>query len=201
LWVAGLVLAGISGCATTSSLSNMWKDPTSQLGPMKSVLVISMKPDPARRRLWEDGLATKIAKYGTTATPSYRLFPDRLPDTAAVVEAVRRDGYDGVLVISKADTTSYTNYVPGYTDVEPVARYNPWTYSYQTSYISVTQPGYEESGRIFRHEIHLWTTKEGGRMVWAATGESINPASSEDVLKECEKLVLPQLSHAGFIGK
>lgn len=200
--IAGVLAlaSGLCGCATSSSLSNMWKDPTYQAGPMKTILVIALKPDPAKRRLYEDRFAAAISKYGTVATPSYRLFPN-LPDTAAVREAVRRDHYEGVLTVSKADTSVQSTYVQGYTNQKPVPKYNPLTFNYEPDSSSMTPTGYEETETILRHEIHLWQTANGGRLVWAATGESINPASHDQVVNECEKLVLPALSHAGFIGK
>jgi len=191
--------ASLLGCGSSATLSNMWKDPSYQLGRMSSILVVAMKPDPARRRMWEDGLVAGLAEHGVTGTPSYRLFQS-LPDTAAVIEAVRRDHYEGVLVARKLPTETFEKYVEGYTTTEPRSAFNPWSQTYQTYYVEVNQPSYTEQGKIVRHEVHLWTTKEGGRLVWAGTGESIDPGSSEQVLKECRKLVVPALASAGFIA-
>jgi len=63
------VLIMMLGCVSTSYLSNMWRDPSYQLGPMQNMLIVAMKKDPVRRRLWEDGFVAALGKHGVAATP------------------------------------------------------------------------------------------------------------------------------------
>ncbi len=181
--------AMLSGCASSSNLVNMWRDPAFKSDPMREVLVIAIKKDATNRRLWEDGLVAELGRYGVNTTPSYRPFPNAVPDTAQVVEAVRRDGYDGVLVARRLDTETYTNYVPGYTTAEPITRYNPWTNTYYTYYRQVYHAGYTDVGKVARHEVNVWTTREGGRLVWAGTSEILDPSTAQAVRNEIARML------------
>src|SRR5258708_5676063 len=91
---ASLMISFLSGCGSAGTLSNMWRDPSFESAPMKKVFIIAVRKDPVRRRLWEDGFVTELGKHGVTATPSYKLFPDALPDTAQSIEAIRTNGFD-----------------------------------------------------------------------------------------------------------
>jgi hypothetical protein len=199
LFGALLVVLAAAGCGSSSNLYNMWTDPTYQAGPMKNILIVTMKQNPVARRHWEDALAGELRARSVTATPSHALFPNAIPDTQAVVQAVRRDGYDGVLVIRALPPSLAETYVPGYTTREPVTRYNPWTNRYYTFWTEVHHPGYTETERVVRHEIHLWTTTEGGRLVWAGTGAVLDPRERGAVRQEIVDLILPELTRNGLI--
>ena len=102
----------LAGCAA-SQLGNMWRDESFKTTGLKSVLVIAMRVDQVRRRLWEDSFSSGLGAYGTKATPSYKLWANAVPDTQQVIEAVRRDGYDGVLVNMRPPDTHLDLWVPG----------------------------------------------------------------------------------------
>ena len=191
----------VAGCASTSGLVNMWRDPSFQQGSMTNMLVIAVRKDPFKRRIWEDGLSSELALYGVKATPSYRIFPDSVPDTAAIIAAIRRDGYDGVLVTRRLESQPFTRYLPGYTTTDPVTQYDYWTNSYYTYYEEVYHPGFTETDSLSRHELHVWTTKETGRVVWAGTGELLNPGSAEAANREITKKLVPELAKQGIIPK
>jgi putative lipoprotein len=106
--LAGATAAWFSGCASSSGLSNMWRDPSFESEPMQDVLVVAIKKHATNRRLWEDGLVVELGKYGVNSTPSYRLFPNALPDTAQVVDASRRDRSDSVLAATVFSQTGAT---------------------------------------------------------------------------------------------
>src|SRR5262245_20836152 len=104
----------LAGCGTQTSLTNMWRDPTFSAPPMSKVLVIAVKRDPALRRIWEEGLNKEMDEHGVSAVPSYQLFPGDLPDTQQVIESVRSQGFDGVLITHSLGTEVSQHYVPGY---------------------------------------------------------------------------------------
>jgi hypothetical protein len=184
---------------TASRLTDVWKDPSYNLGPMKTMIVISMKKDPVRRRLWEDAFTAEFLKYGVTATPSYYLFPDNLPDTNRIDEAIHLHGYDGVLIESRLRPQIQTTEVPAYVTTTPVMRYNPWRHRYDTWYQEEYHPGYTDTSKTARHEADVWTTRENGRMVWSGTCSTQNPASSQQVHEEMTGLVVSALAKAGII--
>src|SRR5205814_2060388 len=106
-----LIASGVLvGCAA-SQLGNMWVDRTFTTEGMKNVLVVAVRTDPVRRRMWEDGFASALAAYGTTAKRSYEIWANAPPDTQAVRDEVKRVGYDGVLVNHRPPNTAQLTWV------------------------------------------------------------------------------------------
>src|SRR5437773_3016778 len=128
---AGALL--VAGCAS-STLVNMWRDPTYGRRPMSNVAVVAMIKDPALRRLWEDGFVREFQAHGIQATPSYELFPNDVPDTDQMIGAVRDRGLDGLVISHRLPTSREVSYIPGYISVEPVIVQNRWSGAYRTLY-------------------------------------------------------------------
>jgi hypothetical protein len=177
----------------------MWRDTSYTAGPMKNILVLAVKKNPAHRRIWEDGFIDELAKYGVTATPSYRLFYNDLPDTNDVILAIMANGYDGVLLINRRVTQTTTTHIPGYTTKKPLYSYDPWQNSYFLHYDREYHDGYTDTTKIVQHEVNLWTTKEKGRMIWSGTTEVLDPSSSKQVNDEILNLIIPELATQGII--
>jgi hypothetical protein len=198
--ILGVFMCGIlivlEGCGS-SALVSAWRDPAFQSPPLNSMLVIAVRKDPTRRRIWEDGFVVELSKHGVTATPSYRLFPNALPDTTQAEESIRTNGFAGVLVSRRLPPGINTNIVPGYVATEPVTKYNPWKNKYFTYYQEVQYPAYTDSEKVANHATEVWTTKEGGRMVWSGTTETSDPSSihADGVVS----VVVPELSRQGII--
>lgn len=197
LAATGAVIWG--GCASNSGLVNMWRDPSYNEAPMRHILVVAMTQNAARRRLLEDAFGRELDKRGVDAVPSYEPFPNAPPDTMQIGDAVSRGGYDGVLLTSRLRTERTSSYVPGYVTTQPVTRVSPWTGRYRTYWVDVMQPGYVEEEVTVRHEVELWSMREGGRLVWTAIGESVNPGSATEVNHDITHNVVPELEKQGFI--
>jgi hypothetical protein len=188
----------LAGCAP-GTLSNMWRDPSFQSGPMKKVFVIAIRKDPVRRRLWEDGFVAELSKHGVVATPSYQLFPDALPDSAQCGAAVEANNFDGILVTRRLRPDTVSTYIEGYTKTEPVTAYDPWKKTYYTYYREVQVPGYAETEKAERDVVNVWTTRAGGRLVWSGTGRVVESGSGSSVNNEIAGLIVPELERQGII--
>jgi hypothetical protein len=167
----------ISGCAT-SSLVDVWKDPRYTAGTMTNMLVVSMNPDAAKRRIWEDAFAQGLRERGVKATTSYQLFPNELPDTNAIIAAVNEHDFDGCLATARLATEYVTQEVPGYVTDNLVTGYNPWSNRYYDYYQQVYTPGYTETQTVMRYRIEVWDTRQAGSLVWTATSEVLDPGPS-----------------------
>src|SRR5688572_3784896 len=141
LTLARLGAAAVGGCASNSGLVNMWRDPSYNGPPMRSMLVVAIRRDAGYRRILEDGFVKELAENGVDATPSYRLFPNAPPDTLEIVDAVSRRDYDGVLFVRRLPPQTTTSYVPGYVSTQPVSRISPWSGRYRTYWVDVMHPG------------------------------------------------------------
>jgi hypothetical protein len=193
-----LLAACLSLSCAEASLVNVWKDPTQPADPMRHVFVVAMSGNAAMRRLWEDGFVFELEKHGVAAAPSYREFPDAVPDTAQVVGAVRAGDYDGVIVTHRLPTQTERHYVPGFRSYEPLTVYSPWGH-YATYYEDVYHRGYVETDRIVRYQTDLLSTASQDRMVWTAVGEVLDPTSGEAIQREIAKTVIPKLARERLI--
>jgi hypothetical protein len=196
--VAAMGIVALSGC-TSTSLVNMWRDPTYPRQPLTSTLVVALRRDATTRRNWEDEFVASLKSHGITATPSYAVFPDAPPDTAALSAAVRGRGFDAVLVTHALGSTTETHYVPGYVSAEPTTYLSPWTGHYYTYYSQVYSPGYLEADRVVRYETEVWMVRGTGRLVWSGTTETLNPASSQQVNQEIADVIVPALAKSGVV--
>jgi hypothetical protein len=197
--LGAVALAG--GCASNSGLVNMWRDPSYQQPPMRSMLIVAMRRNTALRRTLEDGFVHELAKRGVDATPSYEHFPNQPPDTSQIGDAVASRNYDGVMIVTRLRSETSTSYVPGYVTTQPVSRVSPWSGRYRTYWVDVMHPGYTETDITTRHEIELWDMREGGSLVWTAVGEVVNPSSPSEVNHDITHNVVPELERQGFIPK
>lgn len=198
-------LAGqMLGCAS-SSLVAKWEDLYTKSPPLNTMLVIAVKKDAAKRRVWEDAFTAELAKHGVTATSSYSLFPDAPPDTNQIITSVAGDGFDGVLVIVSMPAETDTRYVPGYTSTDRDVRYGdytnpvytsmhrPYWQRYNTYYRDIDHPGYIDSQTVDIRAIDITATGNGGRLIWSALSRTPHPNSVIDVQRRIAGLVVSKL--------
>jgi len=57
----GCIMGIVGGCAT-SNLVDIWHDPSYKAAPLNKMLVIVVRKDAAKRRIWEDDFAHEHAK-------------------------------------------------------------------------------------------------------------------------------------------
>ena len=88
-------------CASTQ-LSHTWRDASYTAGPLKKILVVAVRKDQVRRRIWEDGFAAALSWHGVDATPSYRLIAETLPDTGLIDSVAREGNFDGIMLVGRA---------------------------------------------------------------------------------------------------
>jgi hypothetical protein len=189
-----LALALGNGCATSTSLTTTWADPAFSGPPVHKVMVIAVRKTPVNRRLWEDEMVKAIKQRRVSATPSYALWPEDVPDTQSVVARLRADGYDAAIVTHRLSTEERERYVPGYTTTAPTTAYQPYWGTYVTYYNQVYQPGYVENEKVVTIETQVWMKGgQNGRMVWSGLSESVDPTSAQEVSKELTGLIVPQL--------
>jgi len=208
LAVAGVVASAmfVGGCSS-SQLVNMWKDPDHPVKPIDKAYVVGLKKDPAKRRLIEDAFVDELTRIGLSAVPSYREFTTTLPDTQQVTDVVKRDGYNGVIVIVPLATETRETYVPGYASTVPTGYYGGYGYRsygywggyYHPAYTTIYEPGYVDREDVVRIRIDVWSIDEKGMLVWTGTTETVDPTSTDQLRKEVIQLVVPELRNKKVI--
>jgi len=189
----------MAGCAS-SELIDIWSDPSFHSPYLNKLLVISVSKNSTNRRIWEDAFSAELIKHGVSPTPSYRLFPDALPDTNQVYQIVQSNGFDGVLITRRLPSEANPQYVQGYSGQEQDMRYVWRRDRFVPYYRNVWHAGYIDSQKTDIRAIDLWATKNEGQMIWSATSETPEPNSIQEVRPEIVKLVISELTKRRIIA-
>jgi hypothetical protein len=195
----GCLMSQMCGCAS-SSLVDIWHDPSFQAPPLGKMLVIAVRKEATKRRIWEDAFTGDLVNHGVAATSSYSLFPDAPPDTNQVIATVQANGFDGILVILRLPTETNTHYVQGYTTVEQNVNSLSYWHRYGTYYREIEHPGYVDSQTVAIRAIDVTTTRNGGKMIWSATSRTPDPGSVTDVQRGIAGLVISELAQRSIIS-
>jgi hypothetical protein len=191
-------IAMMTGCAT-SNLVDVWSDASFQPPSLKKVLVISTGKNPAKRRIWEDAFSGELEKHNVAVTPSYRLFPDLLPDTNQIFQTLQSQGFDGVLITRWLPSETTVQYSQGYGPNERGMRYDRRSERFVTYYGGIQYAGYVDSQKVDIRAIDVWTTKNEGRLIWSATSETPEPNLVQEARPDIVKLVMSELTKNGMI--
>jgi hypothetical protein len=185
---------------TPAVMVNVWRDPGVQAPRLNKLLVIAVRAEPIRRRMWEDAFSAELAAYGVTATQSYRLYPGAPPDTSQIREALTTNDLNGVLVAHPLPATTESYYVHGYNEAAPAYGYDPYWGRYYHYWHYVHHPGYVESVTTRRQQIDLYMAQNsGGRLVWSGTTAVTEPGSAEALRHDVVTRIVPVLSRQGMI--
>ncbi len=179
------------GCSTSTSLTDIWRDPSYAAAPMRNMLVFGGRMGQTDRHILEDAFVNALAMHGVHATPSYWLFPGELPDTNEARAAAQRAGVDGFLVASMRGVNEVTRLVPGYTG-------GFWDGYYGPGWGAAWGAGYVVSDTFVKFETSIWDARSG-RLVWSALTETENPSSGRDFVKSVLNKVMPTIAKAGLV--
>ncbi len=197
---AVLMTMVLAGCAGQPRMASVWKDPSYVVGPVQKVLVVALRRDPVRRRLWEDAFTREMGLRGVGATASYQLFPDAPPDTQDVIDAVRTRGCDAVIVSVSLPNEATSTYIPSMVHNEPVTRQDYYG-RFHTFWREVREPGHMEVDQIIRTQTDVWATGSGGRLIWSGTLQTLESLGDQSVHSAVASNIAPALESQGIIPK
>jgi hypothetical protein len=198
--VLSYIIVLASGCST-SVLVNQWSDTSYRGQGLTNLMIIAVRNDPIKRRTWEDVFSEELAGHGVKSMQSYRLFPNGVPDSDQIAEAVAKNGFEGIVInrsLPKAVTATYVN---GYVSTESETRFSQRRQQFRTYYREVAHPGYVDTQKIANHSIDVWTTDVNSHMIWSAVSQSAEPALADDIHHDVAKLVIGDLVGKGIIAK
>ncbi|MGD0038117.1 MAG: hypothetical protein ABSC53_12595 [Bacteroidota bacterium] len=204
LFVFGGVLcclfALMAGCAS-SKLVDRWSDSSFQPPPLNKMIVISVSKNSEYRHVWEDAFSVELAKHDVVATPSYRLFPDAIPDTNQFIQIVQSNGFDGILVYRRLLPETKTKYKQGFEMSESNMVYDRYSKRFVASYFTdENYAAHVDSQKVDIRAIDVWTTRNEGQMIWRAKSKTPEPNAIQAVRPEIVKLVMSELTRHGIIA-
>jgi hypothetical protein len=198
--VFGCLICQVLTC-TSYRLVNVWKDPSYTDQPLSNLLIIAIRKDDIKRRIWEDAFTSGLTAHGINGVPSYSLFPAAPPDSDQIAGIMREKGFDGILLILKQPAQTNIHYVPPYVSLEPEVYYDTYWQRYRTYYQEVEQPGYTDSQKVAINRIDVSTTGNGGRLIWSATSRALEQYDAMGIQKAVADLVVDELIKRNIMGK
>jgi hypothetical protein len=187
-------LLALVGCAPSTQISTVWKDPSAGATPFKRVIVCVIGRDQSMRRVAEDAFVQSLPK-GVAGVPSYSIMGDtNMQDTLAVRAKVKESGCDGVVLYRLVGVDKETRYVPGttYTMGYGYPYYGTWGGYYGYASSMAYSPGYMTEDKIIQVECNAYSVSDE-RLEWTARSETINPASVQSLIDDVVRVTVTQM--------
>lgn len=129
--VSLLLVLLLAGCATSTRITQSWRDKDYHGARFEKVLVIGFGEDGARRRVFEDQFVAVLRASGVAAVASYALVPGLAEaDLAHVREAVGKSAADAVLSVRLVGVDKRVNVYPAQPMFVPAVGYRRGFYNY-----------------------------------------------------------------------
>jgi hypothetical protein len=197
-----LVTLLLTACQTTT-IQSAWFDPNFKGSPMQKVGVVAVGTNLANRRVFEDIFAQRLRDAGVDGVAGWTVIPDdaraaEAPFTAAVT----RTGAQGLLVVRLlgVDTRTQvtTTMVPTSSVMWGGSRWGGgWGGgSFGPSMVPVSEIQQYDLAMV---ETTLYEVATG-RVVWAATTQTLNPTSVQREAPGFADIIIGQLSARGLIA-
>ena len=149
-------------CGPSTKIEKSWTDPSfspATVQSYKKVLVMGLLKDESTRRIAEDKMVATFKNV--TAVQSYSYLQPADTIRSEVEDKLKKDGFDGVVIMRLADVDKSVSYVPGTT-------YGGW-YGYRYG-----SPGYYQEDKTFYVETNFYSLPET-KLLWSGTTSSLNP--------------------------
>ena len=193
--VAGLMLAAmLSGCASTSIISE-WRDPeVKEAGPYKKFFVTAITKQETVRRQLEDAFKDNLAALGAAGIASYGpLTATAEANKEQLVKAVKETDADAVLVVRMVKRETETSISPAY--YGPTGYYNGYHSSWDGFYEPMSVYQYD----VITLEVKLYEVKTG-QLVWAASTETVDPGKLQKEISAYAKLICERMGTLKLIA-
>ena len=176
----------LAGCGPSTKIEKTWTDPsftTATVQSYKKILVMGLLKDESTRRIAEDKMVA--AFKNVTAVQSYSYLQPADTIRTEVEDKLKKDGFDGVVIMRLADVDKSVSYVPG-------TGYGGW-YGYRYS-----SPGYYQEDKTFYVETNFYSLPET-KLLWSGTTSSLNPNKLDRTIDDVINTLKGQLQKQKLI--
>jgi len=194
------IIVFLSSCSSyLTSSENISKTKTAY----EKILVIGRSKDQTARIKFENQVVAKLKENGVMAKASYEVNDTKTlrnevseSKTAALVESLLSQGFDGAILTNLINTEEYTDVIPGNSSTTYVpARYG--RFGRQIGYypISTWEPDQLKTGTkyIFESSFYKLSKKKGGNLEWIGRFELKDPTSLEKTTSNYAKELVGEL--------
>jgi hypothetical protein len=159
----------ITGCATTTNISSVWKDQLYTAHPRK-IMIIGIAIKPSNKRSLEDDFVRQFKMLDMEAVATYNIIPDEKDSDKELIAAKMAElGADAVLITRIASRESVYNYIPAV--YSPPPYYATWQNYCVYCYNNLYAPGYVEETKYAVMETNVYDAANN-QLIWSASSET-----------------------------
>lgn len=173
-------------CAPATKLEKSWADPSltpETIQAVKKVLVVAGLPDESSKRITEDKIVGQLKNIQGIQSYTYLTAADT--DEKQVAEKLKKDGFDGIILLRLKEVQKSTSYTPG-------TSYGGW-YGYRYA-----SPGYYSENENFLVETNLYSLVSD-KLLWSGTTSTLNPTSLDKTMDQIIATIRFELQKKGFL--
>jgi hypothetical protein len=188
----------LAACASTT-IRSAWFDTSYQGGPLKKIVVVGVGAQAVDRRVFEDAFAQRLRAAGVDALPGYTVVSDEARQSeAAFNTAIEGSGADGVLIVQLLGVDTHTQIT---TTMVPSSNLGwgwgrGWGSGFGPTWVPVQQVSQYDVARV---ETNLYEARTR-RLIWAASTDTLNPASVARETPRFADLIIRELRARGLIA-
>lgn len=181
-----------TGCSSTN-VTGSWKNSDFTGQPFTSILVVGLTEDPTSRLFWEDRMAEELSAGGmkTVVKSLSASMNDRKVDKDALLDYVKNNGIEAVLVTRLVDTKQETVYRPASTNAGP-SYYQNYNNYFNHALTQRSSPGYMVTQTVILLETNLFQVKNQ-ELVWSMSSDTVESNSIQQLMKSVSKKVVATL--------
>jgi hypothetical protein len=205
-----LMILSLAACATSTSLTGLWKDNQFKEKPLDSIMVlgIAKKSDVGQR--FENLFVNAFQKKGVTSVAAHKIIPESRQLTKEnikehkeiIKEAADANHLRVVLITHLIDVTEKEDDLKARkADPEPSSSYHDMgTYSIFV-YRGMRSP--DPTRSVTRQYVRLRTQlydTASEKLIWSVSSQSVDEDSVDTIFSELLDVIMDQLMADGFIG-
>lgn len=198
-----LSLIGIMfACGSATKLEKSWADPSfnTTMKPFTKVLVIAPLRDANSQRTAEDKIVMALNK-GVVGVQSYSYLQPSDTALALVESKLKKDGFDGIIVMRLTSVDKSLSYNPGAGYGYPYGGYYGYRgYGYGGYYGGGYSPGYYSEDKTFVVETDFYSIRDR-KLLWSGTTSTLNPTSLDKTMDQIIYAIKYELQKKGLIAK
>jgi hypothetical protein len=205
-----LMILSLAACATSTSLTGLWKDNRFKEKPLDSIMIlgIAKKSDVGQR--FENLFVDAFQKKGLTAAAAYKIIPESRQLTKEnikehkeiIKEAAVKNHLRVVLITHLIDVTEKEDDLKAQkADPEPSSSYHDMGSYSVFVYRGMRSP--DPTRSVTRQYVRLRTQlydTASENLIWSASSQSVDEDSVDTIFDELLDVIIDQLMADGFIG-
>lgn len=190
--LVGIALIVLSSCGATN-LTYVWKDPRYEGGYLRSVMVVGVSEEVARRRLFEEVFVREFEKRGIKAVASIKVLG---PDTQLTKDAVKAEahslGVEAVLATRLTAAGKEDIYQPSGTSTMPSDYARSLDLYFYGSGAHSAYPGMYSKHYVVRLQTNVFDM-DTEKLIWTASSQTVEPETIREIIEALCKNVMDRL--------